>query len=127
MLSARLVGRAIRSVFVRLPHTSGLTLGSGPVGVVASLNSNLSSSVKFGTEVHTSSRFRERAGTSLALCPPSIASTVGLLYFTSRQRLGFHLQSGFSVDVGGVIETWPSQAWMVLISTPARRRWVAAF
>ena len=47
------------------------------------------------TELHTSSRLRACAGTSLALCPPPIASTVGLLYFTSCRCLGFYLQIGF--------------------------------
>ena len=49
------------------------------------------------------SEARAREGTSLALCLLPSPRPFGLLYFASCQCLGFHLQIGFSVDVGGIV------------------------
>lgn len=49
-----------------------------------------------------SSRLRARAGTSLVLCLPSIASTVWAPLLHKLPVPGFHLQIGLSVDVDGV-------------------------
>ena len=74
----------------------------GQVSYVALSFSSQLSAANQRTERHISSRLRAHTGTSLALCPPSIASTVWSPLFHKLPTPGFHLQIGFSVDVGGI-------------------------
>lgn len=86
--------------------------------MVLSFSSQLSAANQ-QAERHISSRLQSARRTSLALCPPSIASTV---WRPLLHKLPVSLLSSpFQRRCCGSIETWPSQARMVLISTPARR------
>jgi hypothetical protein len=47
------------------------------------------------------------------------------MYFASCERLCLHFQIHLRINICSIERDVPSQARIVLISTPARRRWVA--